>query len=212
MKKYDIVLVSVMSPVLLGVYKSNKLLYFIVVDGKISDVLAFLFANFFLDSNNFIESKKINIINCGILANKDSKSSNIIESRFIESSTSKSIFIESNFKNLKDFKNFTDIYYARGVGSLSSIKLTHIFLHTLALSKNIKLHAINSFYFSDSGEIKAFGAMSFFLKDSKDFANIESNIYISKSININNTLKLPLTLQKEKFTESCTPLYITPPI
>ncbi|MWV61894.1 hypothetical protein DCO58_07130 [Helicobacter saguini] len=208
MKKYDIVLVSVNSPVMLGVYDNCKLVFFIIIDGKTSDILPFVFANIFTDS---VESSKVKIIECGIYKDFSSKNSNILESSFLDSKSSD--FIESNFTMLAQFSDFKDIYYARGVGSLSSIKLTHIFLQTLHLTRDIKLHATNSFYFSPNNEIKAFGAMSFFLKDSIESnldSNLEKQIFIAKSSQHIESLKLPLSLQKNAFNEPCSPLYITP--
>lgn len=273
MKHYDIVLVSVGVPVLLGVYKDCRLVFFIIIEGKTSDVLPFIFANLFLDS---VESSKVKVIECGIYKDFNTKDCNFIESKnnaFIESGfvdsknnaffmesnfldsksniflksnfldSKTSDFIESNISNLGHFHNAKNIYYARGVGSLSSIKLTHIFLHTLVLTKDVRLHATNSFHFTHNNEIKAFGAMSFFLKDSiesnfvaKD--SIESNvvltdsiesklkiskqnaidsilkehIYIAKSTQNTQSLKLPLILLKDAFFEPCSPLYITPPL
>lgn len=239
MKHYDIVLVSVGAPVLLGVYKDCRLVFFIIIEGKTSDVLPFIFANLFLDS---IESSKVKIIECGIYKDFNTKDCNFIESKnnafiesgFVDSKTSD--FIESNISNLGHFHNAKNIYYARGVGSLSSIKLTHIFLHTLVLTKDVRLHATNSFHFTHNNEIKAFGAMSFFLKDSiesnfvtkdsiesklKNSKNSKQNtidsilkehIYIAKSTQNTQSLKLPLILQKDAFFEPCSPLYITPPL
>lgn len=266
MKHYDIVLVSVGVPVLLGVYKDCRLVFFIIIEGKTSDVLPFIFANLFLDS---IESSKVKIIECGIYKDFNTKDYNFIESKnnafiesgfvdsknntfFIESNfldsksniflksnfldSKTSDFIESNISNLGHFHNAKNIYYARGVGSLSSIKLTHIFLHTLVLTKDVRLHATNSFHFTHNNEIKAFGAMSFFLKDSiesnfvakdsiesklKDSKNSKQNtidsilkehIYIAKSTQNTQSLKLPLILLKSAFFEPCAPLYITPPL
>lgn len=113
------------------------------------------------------------------------------------------------------------IYYSRGVGSLSAIKLTHVFLHTLSLSSNIHIHATNSFYFSQTNEIKAFANMSFYLKpDSKHVVITDSNakeyIHIAPS-SINDsldisTLFLPYRLIHNDFLESCTPLYVTPAV
>ncbi|TLE10328.1 hypothetical protein [Helicobacter bilis] len=122
---------------------------------------------------------------------------------------------------LSYFMPLNAIYYSRGVGSLSAIKLTHVFLHTLSLSSEIKLYATNSFYFSQANEIKAFANMSFYLKpDSKHIVITDSNakeyIHIApSSINDNldlSTLFLPYRLIHNDFLESCTPLYVTPAV
>ena len=130
-------------------------------------------------------------------------------------SLSKALYLLSYFMPLNA------IYYSRGVGSLSAIKLTHVFLHTLSLSSEIKLYATNSFYFSQANEIKAFANMSFYLKpDSKHIVITDSNakeyIHIApSSINDNldlSTLFLPYRLIHNDFLESCTPLYVTPAV
>ncbi|RDU64988.1 hypothetical protein CQA53_07030 [Helicobacter didelphidarum] len=139
---------------------------------------------------------------------------------------------------LSYFHEISGIYYARGVGSLSAIKLTHIFLQTLYIVKKIPLYAINSFYFSNYNEIKAFGNLSFFYENShndryiKNLENkltnyhyevkeqktdsLDSHLYncisLKRSSGRDLQLLLPMTLNKSDFKESCTPLYITPPL
>lgn len=138
----------------------------------------------------------------------------------LDCSLTKALYLLSYFMPLNA------IYYSRGVGSLSAIKLTHVFLHTLALSSEIKLYATNSFYFSQTNEIKAFANMSFYLKpDSKHVvitdSNVKDYIHIAPSnINASNindsldlsTLFLPYRLIHNDFLESCTPLYVTPAV
>ena len=138
----------------------------------------------------------------------------------INCNLSKALYLLSYFMPLNA------IYYSRGVGSLSAIKLTHVFLHTLALSSDIKIYATNSFYFSQANEIKAFANMSFYLKpDSKHVvitdSNVKDYIHIAPSnINASNindsldlsTLFLPYRLIHNDFLESCTPLYVTPAV
>ncbi len=109
------------------------------------------------------------------------------------------------------------IYYARGVGSLSAIKLTHVFLHTLALSMDIGIYATNSFYFSKTNEIKAFANMSFFLDISQTHAVIADEhahayIQLATSTKQPPDLHLPYFLMHGDFLESCTPLYVTPAV
>ena len=138
----------------------------------------------------------------------------------INCNLSKALYLLSYFMPL------SAIYYSRGVGSLSAIKLTHVFLHTLSLSSDIKIYATNSFYFAQTNEIKAFANMSFYLKpDSKHIvitdSNVKDYIHIAPSnINASNindsldlsTLFLPYRLIHNDFLESCTPLYVTPAV
>lgn len=217
-KNFDIVLVSVNSPVLLGIYDDCNLIFSLHIEGKISDVLPIIFTHIFkqIDSINHYDDK-IKLIKYDIFCD--------LNLSFLESKDSKNLNLNDCLFLLSLFSNFKNIYYARGVGSLSAIKLTHIFLHTLSLSKNIALHATNSFYFTQSNEIKAFGNMSFFMRDSKIDSKMQNfieskldskeRIYIAKSKNANAKdcdFRLPKVLKKQDFIESCTPLYITPAV
>lgn len=124
------------------------------------------------------------------------------------------------------------IFYCRGPGSLTSMKLTHIFLHSLRLSLNLSLLSANCFKFipkDDKKEVAAFNNMSFFLSDnsgrnifkkenveSKDIFNVDSTqndisqyITIKKSENP-SSLKLPNTLNPLEFYEPSSPIYVTP--
>lgn len=215
---YDIVLISVNSPTIIGIYKDNKIVFSIAIHGKSSDTLPLIFYSLIQkDSKNLentISFKNSNLIKYDIF------SPFYYNNNYIESNTNLSLI--NCLEILNTFCDFNDIYYARGVGSLSAIKLTHIFLQTLSLTINKKLHAINSFYFTNNNEIKAFAKMSFFYdnkkftklqQDSKDLDSIlKECIYISKSKIETNEFFLPEILKKEDFIESCTPLYITPPL
>ncbi|OBV29479.1 hypothetical protein BKN38_06000 [Helicobacter sp. CLO-3] len=60
------------------------------------------------------------------------------------------------------------IYYAAGPGNLSALRLTHVFLHSLAIIKGIKLYAADSFAFLPNSYIYAFGKRYFYKADSMD--------------------------------------------
>lgn len=60
------------------------------------------------------------------------------------------------------------IYYAAGPGNLSALRLTHVFLHSLAIIKGIKLYAADSFAFLPNSYIYAFGKRYFHKADSTD--------------------------------------------
>lgn len=124
--------------------------------------------------------------------------------------------LDSALQVLTNFTPLHSIYYSRGVGSLSAIKLTHIFLHTLALSVEVKIFATNSFYFSKNNEIKAFANMSFFLDATKHLMLTDDNalkyIRLAKSSTQSLKLHLPYKLIHDDFLESCTPLYVTPAV
>lgn len=58
------------------------------------------------------------------------------------------------------------IYYAAGPGNLSALRLTHVFLHSLAIIKGIKLYAADSFALLPNSYIYAFGKRYFHKADS----------------------------------------------
>ncbi|MCX2717741.1 hypothetical protein OQH61_08335 [Helicobacter sp. MIT 21-1697] len=98
------------------------------------------------------------------------------------------------------------IYYANGPGSFTALKLTHIFLHTLAMVYDIKLFATSSFYFTSDCYIKAFGTTCF-------YCDCEGNISLAHNIMSKNTsFFLPKTLDTARFHTHTQPLYILPPV
>lgn len=97
------------------------------------------------------------------------------------------------------------IYYSRGPGSLSALKLLHIFVHTLETVKKIKLFAVDHFYFNQEKPIRAFGNQ-FFKKIGEEII-LESGDDICEGDFI-----LPQVLRQEDFNQECVPLYIVPPI
>lgn len=241
---YKLVIISINSPIIIGIYANNKkynkylLSYMISVEGKVSLVMPLLF-NFILQKINInneiylydkiLESNVQNnnelcvLKECGIddsIIKEFHLSKHLldkVDTNSIDNYTyikKISFTLKEAIQFLANFKNIESIYYARGVGSLSSIKLTHVFLHTISLSLNIPIYATNSFYFTDNKEIKAFANMSFFLKQDskiiKDSTN--NNIELSKSINPTKHFVLPNVLVEEDFCESCIPLYVTPAI
>ncbi|PAF44611.1 hypothetical protein [Helicobacter sp. 11S02629-2] len=101
------------------------------------------------------------------------------------------------------------IFYARGVGNLSAMKLTHIALQTLHKTKGITLHASDIFSFSQSKEIKAFGAMSYFLKEERLEEGLTRKIVLEKSISPHSSFYMPEVLDISEFKQPLEPLYIT---
>lgn len=98
------------------------------------------------------------------------------------------------------------IFYARGPGSFTSLKLTHIFLQTLQLHKGFELYSTDSFYFNENAPIKAFGN-KFFLKNPSGEIEIEqSHQHLEKEF------FLPQTLMPDDFDSHNVPLYILPPL
>ncbi|RDU60907.1 hypothetical protein CQA44_09915, partial [Helicobacter sp. MIT 14-3879] len=156
---FDLVLISVNNPAILGIYSSvnsefsqttiidsnivqknifsnsheavqkdtkpdSKLLSSLQIEGNIGDTLPFLFGNILIKDTHLLESfnAKFQHYPCKIqdtlLNTKSHNNHQECES------LSKIISV------LQSIDSIGRIYYARGVGSLSAIKLTHIFLQT----------------------------------------------------------------------------------
>ncbi|PAF43335.1 hypothetical protein [Helicobacter sp. 11S03491-1] len=98
------------------------------------------------------------------------------------------------------------IFYARGPGSFTSLKLTHIFLQTLALSQSIHLYSTSSFYFNQNAPIKAFGN-KYFIRNS--LGEIEL-VPFKQEIPLD--FSLPKMIDLNAFDTQNIPMYILPPI
>ncbi|WP_187922790.1 tRNA threonylcarbamoyladenosine biosynthesis protein TsaB [Helicobacter pylori] len=111
----------------------------------------------------------------------------------------------------KDFKNPTlpaikGVYYAKGPGSFTSLKLTHVFLHTLALIHDFELYSTTGFDFNDNTPILAYANKYFVSKETEILTDFKDLKIAPKDF------KLPSFLEKDKFTQLNTPFYILPPI
>lgn len=99
------------------------------------------------------------------------------------------------------------IFYARGPGSLSAIKLLHIFIQTLVVVSEIKAFAVDSFYFNKKGIIHAFGNQ-YFQKDEKG-----QIILAATATQVSDDdFVLPQALNPQDFNQSLEPLYVVPPV
>ncbi|WP_104748484.1 hypothetical protein [Helicobacter cetorum] len=116
------------------------------------------------------------------------------------------------FKDFKDTKKYSSlptiegVYYAKGPGSFTSLKLTHIFLHTLALIQGFELHSTTGFDFNDNAPILAYANKYFISKEMKNLVDFKDLEVLPKDFT------LPFQLEKEKFAQFNTPFYILPPI
>ncbi len=111
----------------------------------------------------------------------------------------------------KDFKNPTlpaikGVYYAKGPGSFTSLKLTHVFLHTLALIYNFELYSTTGFDFNGNTPILAYANKYFVSKETGSLTDFKDLKIAPKDF------MLPPFLEKDKFTQLNTPFYILPPI
>lgn len=99
------------------------------------------------------------------------------------------------------------IFYARGPGSLSAIKLLHIFIQTLVVVSEIRAFAVDSFYFNKKGIIHAFGNQ-YFQKDEKgQIALIVTTVQVG-----DDDFTLPQKLIPQDFNQPLEPLYVVPPV
>ncbi len=113
----------------------------------------------------------------------------------------------------KDFKNLyptspviKGVYYAKGPGSFTSLKLTHIFLHTLASIYDFELYSTTGFDFNDNTPILAYANQYFVSKEMESLRDFKDLKVLPKDF------MLPSYLEKDKFTQSNAPFYILPPI
>ncbi|GAA7187364.1 tRNA (adenosine(37)-N6)-threonylcarbamoyltransferase complex dimerization subunit type 1 TsaB [Helicobacter pylori] len=111
----------------------------------------------------------------------------------------------------KDLKNsnlpaIKGVYYAKGPGSFTSLKLTHVFLHTLALIHDFELYSTTGFDFNDNTPILAYANKYFVSQERESLTDFKDLKILPKDF------KLPSFLEKDKFTQLNTPFYILPPI
>lgn len=147
----DILLLSVDSPISLGIYKDKRLISSFQKEGKIGDILPLSFREI-----------------------------------------------------LRDYE-IRNIFYANGPGNFSAIKLTHIFLQTLAITKGIRLFCADSFRFTNGKFINAYGKIHFV----KENDEIKSLALESR---IKNDFILPELLDESIFSDKCEPLYVLPAV
>jgi hypothetical protein len=95
------------------------------------------------------------------------------------------------------------IIYAKGPGSYMAIKLSFIFFKTLEIAKDIKLLAVDGFYFNKNNPIKAVGN-SFFVKK-EGIISLEKNKKEGEFF-------LPEVLDFTHFSEDTAPLYVLSPV
>ncbi|WP_367747027.1 tRNA threonylcarbamoyladenosine biosynthesis protein TsaB [Helicobacter pylori] len=98
------------------------------------------------------------------------------------------------------------VYYAKGPGSFTSLKLTHVFLHTLALIHDFELYSTTGFDFNDNTPILAYANKYFVSKERESLSDFKDLKIAPKDF------MLPPFLEKDKFTQLNTPFYILPPI
>lgn len=136
---------------------------------------------------------------------------NFLCTSYTSKSKTSEALVEVFSQLFKDFKNPTlpaikGVYYAKGPGSFTSLKLTHVFLHTLALIHDFELYSTTGFDFNDNTPILAYANKYFVSKERESLSDFKDLKITPKDF------MLPPFLEKDKFTQLNTPFYIFPPI
>ncbi|MFA4809416.1 tRNA threonylcarbamoyladenosine biosynthesis protein TsaB [Helicobacter pylori] len=136
---------------------------------------------------------------------------NFLCTSYTSKSKTSEALVEVFSQLFKDFKNPTlpaikGVYYAKGPGSFTSLKLTHVFLHTLALIYDFELYSTTGFDFNDNTPILAYANKYFVSKERESLSDFKDLKIAPKDF------KLPSFLEKDKFTQLNMPFYILPPI
>ncbi|EJC50347.1 tRNA threonylcarbamoyladenosine biosynthesis protein TsaB [Helicobacter pylori] len=137
--------------------------------------------------------------------------SNFLCASYTSKSKTSEALVEVFSQLFKDFKNPTlpainGVYYAKGPGSFTSLKLTHVFLHTLALIHDFELYSTTGFDFNDNTPILVYANKYFVSKERESLTDFKDLKILPKDF------MLPPFLEKDKFTQLNTPFYILPPI
>jgi hypothetical protein len=151
MKEIDIVVISISSPLKIGLYQDSQLVDTIETDQKSSDILPEIF-------KDLINRYKIN-----------------------------------------------SITYTNTPGSFMAIKLSYIFFKSLEITNDIKLFAVDGFYFNNNQPIKAIGNRYFFKED---------NQIVIKPLKdkIEQLFTLPKKIDIDTFNKKVEPVYILPSV
>ncbi len=136
---------------------------------------------------------------------------NFLCASYASKSKTSEALVEVFSQLFEDFKNPTlwaikGVYYAKGPGSFTSLKLTHVFLHTLALIYNFELYSTTGFDFNGNTPILAYANKYFVSKETGSLTDFKDLKMAPKDF------MLPHFLEKGKFTQLNTPFYILPPI
>ncbi|GAA8127725.1 tRNA threonylcarbamoyladenosine biosynthesis protein TsaB [Helicobacter pylori] len=136
---------------------------------------------------------------------------NFLCTSYTSKSKTSEALVEVFSQLFKDFKNPTlpaikGVYYAKGPGSFTSLKLTHVFLHTLSLIHDFELYSTTGFDFNDNTPILAYANKYFVSKETESLSDFKDLKIAPKDF------MLPPFLEKDKFTQLNTPFYILSPI
>lgn len=134
---------------------------------------------------------------CGVYEDLELKESRKYECKTLDALT-------ELFSSLSEQK-IRRIFYAKGPGSFTAIKLTHIFLQTLSIAKDVELYSTDAFYFNSNAPIKAFGNQYFFKEDGEIVLKTLQQPVVCEFV-------LPQKIYQEDFSNNNEPLYVLPPV
>jgi len=123
----------------------------------------------------------------------------------IKSELMSSEFLPDIYDKLSKKYDIKTVYFINGPGSYMAIKLTYIFLTTIAIVKDIPIKAANGFHFNSAKAIKALGNKYFILVDEK----IELKSFDEK---IEYDFILPINLNVDIFNNNIKPIYMLPAV
>lgn len=104
------------------------------------------------------------------------------------------------YKNIDEKYQIDRLIYANGPGSFMAIKITYIFLKSIAILKNISLFALDAFYFNQNQPIKAIGKLY--------FVKIGTEIITQKLQEPQASLfELPNILENRELNTNAAPIY-----
>lgn len=104
------------------------------------------------------------------------------------------------YKEIDEKYQIDRLIYANGPGSFMAIKITYIFLKSIAILKNISLFALDAFYFNQNQPIKAIGKLY--------FVKIGTEIITQKLQEVpNNLFELPRMLENRELNTNTAPIY-----
>ena len=104
------------------------------------------------------------------------------------------------YKEIDEKYQIDRLIYANGPGSFMAIKITYIFLKSIAIFKNISLFALDAFYFNQNQPIKAIGKLY--------FVKIGTEIITQKLQEVpNNLFEIPKILENRELNTNAAPIY-----
>ena len=113
------------------------------------------------------------------------------------------------FEEILKSYNVVEIFYVSGPGSYMAIKIGYVFLKTISIINNIKLHGVSGFDLNNNSPIKALGKKYFFRIIKKDRETITMKFLENEKI---EDFFLPKTIDNLKCNKNSLPEYNLPAV